>query len=173
MSSQLRQAARAVARCASASQRRAPVPGHTDSFVPFSGATRRGLASDAHVASGARSKTSDARSDGRRRFPWLANKRARGFASAAEGETAGGGVLVTSGHPSSHPQVLVVPLNRRPLMPGVIMPVRVTDERLIAEVEEMKQRGQAYVGTFLRRRGDSSAAAASASSDSTDANRLR
>ena len=78
--------------------------------------------------------------------------------------------MVTSGHPSSHPQVLVVPLNRRPLMPGVIMPVRVTDERLIAEVEEMKQRGQAYVGTFLRRRGDSSAAAMSASSDSDDGN---
>jgi Lon-like ATP-dependent protease len=55
-------------------------------------------------------------------------------------------------------------------MPGVIMPVRVTDERLIAEVEEMKQRGQAYVGTFLRRRGDSSAAAMSASSDSDDGN---
>ena len=170
MSSQLRQAARAVARCASASQRRPPVPGQTDSFVPFSGATRRGLASDAHVASGARSSPSDARSHGRRRFPWLANERARGFASAAEGETAGGGVLVTSGHPSSHPQVLVVPLNRRPLMPGVIMPVRVTDERLIAEVEEMKRRGQAYVGTFLRRRGDS-AAAMSASSDSDDAKR--
>ena len=163
MSSQLRQAARAVARCASASQRHAPVPGQTTSFVPFSGATRRGLASDAHGA-GARPSPSDARS--RRRFPWLG--RARGFASAAEGETAGGGVLVTSGHPSSHPQVLVVPLNRRPLMPGVIMPVRVTDERLIAEVEEMKQRGQAYVGAFLRRRGDSAtAAAASDASDET------
>ena len=158
MSSQLRQAARAVARCASASQRRAPAPGQTDSFVPFSSATRRGLASDAHVASGARpSHFRDARSRARRRL--------RGFASAAEGETAGGGVLVTSGHPSSHPQVLVVPLNRRPLMPGVIMPVRVTDERLIAEVEEMKQRGQAYVGAFLRRRGDSAAAAAAGDSD--------
>ena len=158
MSSPFRQAARAVARCASASQRRPPVPGQTDSFVPFSGATRRGLASDAHVASGARpSHFRDARSRARRRL--------RGFASAAEGETAGGGVLVTSGHPSSHPQVLVVPLNRRPLMPGVIMPVRVTDERLIAEVEEMKQRGQAYVGAFLRRRGDSAAAAAAGDSD--------
>ena len=53
-------------------------------------------------------------------------------------------------------------------MPGVIMPVRVTDERLIAEVEEMKQRGQAYVGAFLRRRGDSAtAAAASDASDET------
>ena len=59
--------------------------------------------------------------------------------------------MVASGHPSSHPQVLVVPLNRRPLMPGVIMPVRVMDERLILEIEEMKARGQAYVGTFLRR----------------------
>jgi|TARA_B110000977_G_scaffold201484_1_gene296326 Lon-like ATP-dependent protease len=37
-------------------------------------------------------------------------------------------------------------------MPGVIMPVRVTDERLISEIEEMKSRGQAYVGTFLRRK---------------------
>jgi Lon-like ATP-dependent protease len=158
MSSPFRQAARAVARHASASQRRAPAPGQTDSFVPFSSATRRGLASDAHVASGARpSHFRDARSRARRRL--------RGFASAAEGETAGGGVLVTSGHPSSHPQVLVVPLNRRPLMPGVIMPVRVTDERLIAEVEEMKQRGQAYVGAFLRRRGDSAAAAAAGDSD--------
>ena len=65
--------------------------------------------------------------------------------------TSGGGIMVASGHPSSHPQVLVVPLNRRPLMPGVIMPVRVMDERLIQEIEEMKARGQAYVGTFLKR----------------------
>jgi len=36
-------------------------------------------------------------------------------------------------------------------MPGVIMPVRVMDERLILEIEEMKARGQAYVGTFLKR----------------------
>ena len=47
-------------------------------------------------------------------------------------------------------------------MPGVIMPVRITDERLIAELEEMKDRGQAYVGTFLRK---SEAAAAAAEED--------
>ena len=50
-----------------------------------------------------------------------------------------------------------MPLNRRPLMPGVIMPVRITDERLIAEVEEMKDRGQAYVGTFLRKSEEAAA----------------
>ena len=42
-------------------------------------------------------------------------------------------------------------------MPGVIMPVRITDERLIAEVEEMKDRGQAYVGTFLRKSEEAAA----------------
>ena len=59
--------------------------------------------------------------------------------------------MIQSGHPSSHPQVLVVPLERRPLMPGVIMPVRIFDEKLIAELEEMKSRGQAYVGAFLKK----------------------
>ena len=52
-------------------------------------------------------------------------------------------------------------------MPGVIMPVRITDERLIAEVEEMKDRGQAYVGTFLRK---SEAAAAAEDGGESGAN---
>ena len=43
--------------------------------------------------------------------------------------------MVSAAHPSSHPQVLAVPLPRRPLMPGIIMPVKVTDEKLIAELE--------------------------------------
>ena len=36
-------------------------------------------------------------------------------------------------------------------MPGVIMPVRIFDEKVIAELEEMKSRGQAYVGAFLKK----------------------
>ena len=77
----------------------------------------------------------------------------RAFASSVGDapSTAGGGIMIQSGHPSSHPQVLVVPLERRPLMPGVIMPVRIFDEKLIAELEEMKSRGQAYVGAFLKK----------------------
>ncbi len=43
-------------------------------------------------------------------------------------------------------------------MPGILMPVRVRDERLIAELEDMRARGQNYVGAFLLR--DASAAAA-------------
>jgi Lon-like ATP-dependent protease len=90
--------------------------------------------------------------------------------------------------------VLAVPLTRRPLMPGILMPVRVRDERLvrrtrrvltraslcqrvrwtlivlwcvartspaspqIAEIEDMRARGQNYVGAFLVK--DTHAAAA-------------
>jgi Lon-like ATP-dependent protease len=95
--------------------------------------------------------------------------------------------------PPAHTSVLAVPLTRRPLMPGILMPVRIRDERLvrapphspvsthidaaslpgfphpvqIAELEEMRNRGQTYVGAFLLRDsaassepGDSATAAA-------------
>ena len=92
-------------------------------------------------------------------------RRARGsnaFVRGVDGESgrgdggdsssnAHGGIMVSAGHPSSHPQVLAVPLPRRPLMPGIIMPVKITDEKLIAELEDMRNRGQAYVGAFLQR----------------------
>lgn len=68
--------------------------------------------------------------------------------------------MVSAGHPSSHPQVLAVPLPRRPLMPGIIMPVKITDEKLIAELEDMRNRGQAYVGAFLQRSDEAIAAMA-------------
>ena len=38
-------------------------------------------------------------------------------------------------------------------MPGIIMPVKVTDEKLIAELEDMRNRGQAYVGGVLAANG--------------------
>lgn len=100
-------------------------------------------------------------------------RRARGsnaFVRGAEGDGASGasfdsgsstgGIMVSAGHPSSHPQVLAVPLPRRPLMPGIIMPVKITDEKLIAELEDMRNRGQAYVGAFLQRSDEAIAAMA-------------
>jgi ATP-dependent Lon protease len=89
-------------------------------------------------------------------------RRARGsnaFVRGAEGDGASGasfdsgsstgGIMVSAGHPSSHPQVLAVPLPRRPLMPGIIMPVKITDEKLIAELEDMRNRGTGVRGGVL------------------------
>jgi Lon-like ATP-dependent protease len=87
--------------------------------------------------------------------------------------------MVSNGHSSSHPQVLVVPLDRLPLLPGIHLKVTLYDERLVAEIVEMKQRGQAYVGAFLKRARDAdgnfthkakTAAAATAVTDDDDVN---
>lgn len=86
-----------------------------------------------------------------------------GLGSSASSSTVTGGIMVGAGHPSSHPQVLAVPLPRRPLMPGIIMPVKVTDAKLIAELEDMRNRGQAYVGAFLQRNAAKSSSSSSSS----------
>lgn len=53
-------------------------------------------------------------------------------------------------------EVLAVPLPRRPLFPGGIMPVTVQNNKLIKELIEIKRQGaQAYVGAFLKKEPDS------------------
>jgi Lon-like ATP-dependent protease len=54
-------------------------------------------------------------------------------------------------------------------MPGIIMPVKVTDEKLIAELEDMRNRGQAYVGAFLQRTDAASSASKGEGEDVFDA----
>eukprot|EP00899_Mesostigma_viride_P029423 jgi/Mesvir1/9666/Mv12151-RA.1 len=46
-------------------------------------------------------------------------------------------------------KLLVVPLPRRPLLPGNMIPISTADTKLIEAVVAMKQSGQAYVATFL------------------------
>eukprot|EP00887_Chlorella_sp_A99_P003851 scaffold11.g3851.t1 len=54
---------------------------------------------------------------------------------------------------------MVVPLPRRPLFPGGIMPVTVQNNKLIKELVELRRQGaQAYVGAFLKRGARASAA---------------
>lgn len=49
-------------------------------------------------------------------------------------------------------EVLAVPIARRPLFPGGLLPVMVTDNQLIKELVEIRRQGsQAYVGAFLRK----------------------
>mmetsp|Transcript_10702 Transcript_10702/g.12519 ORF Transcript_10702/g.12519 Transcript_10702/m.12519 type:complete len:954 (-) Transcript_10702:448-3309(-) len=56
--------------------------------------------------------------------------------------------------PANHPQVLVVPVSRRPLFPGMLSAVKIRDEKLVAEIMDRSRRGQAYVGAFLRKPAD-------------------
>eukprot|EP00854_Cymbomonas_tetramitiformis_P002645 gene2645-3411_t len=55
-----------------------------------------------------------------------------------------------SNKPENNPQVLALSV-LKPLFPGILMPVPVKDEALVAEIEQRKLRGQAYVGAFLRK----------------------
>ncbi|CAL8462062.1 g1593 [Coccomyxa elongata] len=66
-------------------------------------------------------------------------------------EDAAAGVLVPSSPELRHREVLAIPLPRRPLFPGNIMPVSVQNPKLVKELLELKRSsGQAYVGAFLR-----------------------
>ncbi|KAK9906845.1 hypothetical protein WJX75_009027 [Coccomyxa subellipsoidea] len=74
-----------------------------------------------------------------------------GSEGKGEKEDAAAGVLVPSSPELRHREVLAIPLPRRPLFPGNIMPVSVQNPKLVKELMELKRTsGQAYVGAFLR-----------------------
>lgn len=58
--------------------------------------------------------------------------------------------LVPSSPEQRYREVLSIPISKRPLFPGVIMPVMVRDNRVIKELIDVRKQGaQAYVGAFL------------------------
>ncbi len=70
------------------------------------------------------------------------------------GHADGSNSLVTSSPEQRYREVLSIPVYRRPLFPGVIMPVMVSDTRVIKELIDIRKQGaQAYVGTFLSTKG--------------------
>ncbi|KAL4421915.1 hypothetical protein ABPG77_005199 [Micractinium sp. CCAP 211/92] len=94
----------------------------------------------------------------------------RGPASGSDGSSSeaasGSGLLVPNNPESRYRQVLAVPLAVRPLFPGGIMPVTVSNNQLIKELVELRRQGaQAYVGAFLRKGSDARAAVAAAGGD--------
>lgn len=50
-----------------------------------------------------------------------------------------------------YPHVLVVPTPRRPLFPGVVLPMTITNPELSKALIALKESGQPYVGVFLRK----------------------
>jgi ATP-dependent Lon protease len=51
--------------------------------------------------------------------------------------------------PEIYPQVLALPIARRPLFPGFYKAVVVRDPAVVAAIKEMMKRGQSYLGAFL------------------------
>lgn len=51
--------------------------------------------------------------------------------------------------PETYPQVLALPIARRPLFPGFYKAVVVRNPGVVAAVKEMMRRGQPYLGAFL------------------------
>jgi ATP-dependent Lon protease len=53
--------------------------------------------------------------------------------------------------PEVYPQVLALPIARRPLFPGFYKAVVIKDPNVTASIKELMKRGQPYVGAFLLR----------------------
>lgn len=51
--------------------------------------------------------------------------------------------------PENYPQVLALPIARRPLFPGFYKAVVIRNPSVVAAVKEMMKRGQPYLGAFL------------------------
>ncbi|ETN42672.1 ATP-dependent protease La [Cyphellophora europaea CBS 101466] len=51
--------------------------------------------------------------------------------------------------PETYPQVMAIPIAKRPLFPGFYKAVTIKDPNVVAAIHEMIRRGQPYVGAFL------------------------
>ncbi|MCJ1285295.1 ATP-dependent Lon protease pim1 [Xylographa opegraphella] len=51
--------------------------------------------------------------------------------------------------PELYPQVMAIPIAKRPLFPGFYKAVTIRDPNVTAAIQEMMKRGQPYVGAFL------------------------
>ena len=51
--------------------------------------------------------------------------------------------------PEIYPQVMAIPIAKRPLFPGFYKAVTIRDPNVTAAIQEMMKRGQPYVGAFL------------------------
>jgi hypothetical protein len=56
--------------------------------------------------------------------------------------------------PEHYPQVLALPITRRPLFPGFYKAVVIRNPAVVAAIKEMMKRGQPYLGAFLLKEED-------------------
>lgn len=57
--------------------------------------------------------------------------------------------------PEIYPQMLALPISRRPLFPGFYKAVVISDERVMKAIKEMLDRQQPYIGAFMMKNSES------------------
>lgn len=67
----------------------------------------------------------------------------------SKGEGKGSLLLSRNSVPSVYPQVLALPITRRPLFPGFYKAVVIRNPHVCAAIKDAMKRGQPYVGAFL------------------------
>ena len=72
-----------------------------------------------------------------------------GGGSSGESGGSGGSPLVRNTVPLVYPQVLALPISRRPLFPGFYKAVVIKSPQVCAAIKEVMKRGQPYIGAFL------------------------
>ncbi|KAJ2801170.1 ATP-dependent Lon protease pim1, partial [Coemansia helicoidea] len=73
-------------------------------------------------------------------------KRAVGVADYGQGQQ--------SFIPDSYPNVMMLPITRRPLFPSLYKSIQVQDPQVIGALKELVERGEPYVATFMLRNDD-------------------
>jgi Lon-like ATP-dependent protease len=84
-----------------------------------------------------------------------ANGNAAAGAPPADNPSSSSTDLQKPSVPDVYPQVLALPIIRRPLFPGFYKAVVIRDKAVVAAIKEMLKRGQPYVGAFLLKNEDS------------------
>ncbi|CDW98179.1 hypothetical protein [Sporisorium scitamineum] len=69
--------------------------------------------------------------------------------SSSGARSATGGAPASGSVPSVYPQVLALPITRRPLFPGFYKAVVIKNQAVCAAIKESLKRGQPYIGAFL------------------------
>lgn len=68
---------------------------------------------------------------------------------ASSGKGGNGSSIATRSVPDVYPQVMALPITRRPLFPGFYKAVVIRDQQVIKAIKESIKRGQPYIGAFL------------------------
>ncbi|OJD36268.1 lon protease mitochondrial [Diplodia corticola] len=115
---------------------------------------------ESETGADAKSKTPD---------PLPSNKNEQGAAAGAGGQGGesppssgeGGGKkrksersLQKPSVPEVYPQVMAIPIGKRPLFPGFYKAITIRNQQVAAAIHDMVQRGQPYIGAFLLKDDD-------------------